>query len=134
MLPACRHVSRHIGASGYSSLWQQPKELWHRDLARAGARCGLSLNLEVHSLTWRAQVRTSNAFNLGMVAVLAACTAALGPLAMFKLYFVPYWVNVVWLDVVTYLHHHGPQDAGEKIPWYRGKVALPAHTCLGFRA
>ena len=70
----------------------------------------------------RAQVRTSNAFNLGMVAVLAACTAALGPLAMLKLYFVPYWVNVVWLDVVTYLHHHGPQDAGEKIPWYRGKV------------
>ena len=67
-------------------------------------------------------MRTSNAFNLGMVAVLAACTAALGPLAMAKLYLVPYWVNVVWLDVVTYLHHHGPQDAGEKIPWYRGKV------------
>lgn len=67
-------------------------------------------------------MRTSNAFNLGMVALLAACTAALGPLAMFKLYFVPYWVNVVWLDVVTYLHHHGPQDAGEKVPWYRGKV------------
>lgn len=68
------------------------------------------------------QVRTSNAFNLGMVAVLAAATAALGPLAMFKLYFVPYWVNVVWLDLVTYLHHHGPQDAGEKIPWYRGEA------------
>ena len=34
----------------------------------------------------------------------------------------PYWVNVVWLDVVTYLHHHGPQDADEKIPWYRGAV------------
>ena len=70
-------------------------------------------------------MRTSNAFNLGMVAVLAACTAALGPLAMFNLYFVPYWVNVVWLDVVTYLHHHGPQDADEKIPWYRGEV----HRC-----
>ncbi len=70
----------------------------------------------------RAQVRTSNAFNLGMVALLAACTVALGPLAMFKLYFVPYWVNVVWLDLVTYLHHHGAQDAGEKIPWYRGSV------------
>ncbi len=73
----------------------------------------------------RAQVRTSNAFNLGMVAVLAACTVALGPLATFKLYFVPYWVNVVWLDLVTYLHHHGAQDEGEKIPWYRGSVRPP---------
>ena len=68
------------------------------------------------------QVRTSNAFMLGMLGILAACTFALGPLAMFNLYFVPYWVNVVWLDVVTYLHHHGSQDADEKIPWYRGEV------------
>ena len=93
-------------------------------LARARA-CSCTLKPQDPDLACnpaRAQVRTSNAFNLGMVAVLAACTAALGPLAMFKLYFVPYWVNVVWLDVVTYLHHHGPQDAGEKIPWYRGKV------------
>lgn len=71
-----------------------------------------------------AQVRTSNAFMLGMLGVLAACTFALGPLAMFNLYFVPYWVNVVWLDVVTYLHHHGAQDKEEKIPWYRGEVGL----------
>jgi hypothetical protein len=26
-------------------------------------------------------------------------------------------VNVVWLDVVTYLHHHGYE---KKVPWYRG--------------
>jgi omega-3 fatty acid desaturase (delta-15 desaturase) len=26
-------------------------------------------------------------------------------------------VNVVWLDVVTYLHHHGYD---KKVPWYRG--------------
>ena len=39
-----------------------------------------------------------------------------------NLYFVPYWINVVWLDIVTYLHHHGPSDANEKIPWYRGGV------------
>lgn len=24
---------------------------------------------------------------------------------MAKLYIVPYWINVMWLDVVTYLHH-----------------------------
>jgi hypothetical protein len=28
-------------------------------------------------------------------------------------------LNVVWLAVVTYLHHHGYE---EKIPWYRGQV------------
>lgn len=28
---------------------------------------------------------------------------------------------VMWLDLVTYLHHHGHED---KLPWYRGKVTL----------
>lgn len=28
---------------------------------------------------------------------------------------------VAWLDLVTYLHHHGHED---KLPWYRGKVNL----------
>lgn len=28
-----------------------------------------------------------------------------GFLFMAKLYIVPYWINVMWLDVVTYLHH-----------------------------
>lgn len=62
-----------------------------------------------------------------MLAILAACTYFLGPLAVLKLYVVPYWVNVVWLDVVTYLHHHGPQNEEDKVPWYRGEVStLPA--------
>ena len=47
------------------------------------------------------QIETSNRFLMGMVALLAACTFALGPLAMFNLYFVPYWINVVWLDAVN---------------------------------
>lgn len=63
-------------------------------------------------------VKTSNAFLWGMWAILAAFTATLGPIAMFKLYFVPYWINVIWLDAVTYLHHHGTDD-GSKMPWYR---------------
>lgn len=58
-----------------------------------------------------------------MWAVLAGFTVALGPLAMFNLYFMPYWINVMWLDAVTYLHHHGPEDES-KIPWYRGEVML----------
>ena len=28
-------------------------------------------------------------------------------------------IFVMWLDAVTYLHHHGHE---EKLPWYRGKV------------
>lgn len=69
------------------------------------------------------QIRTSNAFLKGMLGLLAVGTLALGPLAMFNLYFMPYWINVVWLDMVTYLHHHGPEDPEEKVPWYRGEVS-----------
>ncbi|KAL8039134.1 hypothetical protein ABFX02_10G015100 [Erythranthe guttata] len=36
-----------------------------------------------------------------------------------KLYGVPYWGFVVWLDLLTYLHHHDHED---KLPWYRGKT------------
>lgn len=33
-----------------------------------------------------------------------------------------FWqIFVVWLDVVTYLHHHGYE---QKLPWYRGKVLI----------
>ena len=63
-----------------------------------------------------------------MLGILAVCTIALGPLAMFNLYFMPYWINVVWLDIVTYLHHHGPENEAEKVPWYRGEVCLPVST------
>ncbi len=28
---------------------------------------------------------------------------------------------MVWLDVVTYLHHHGPSDPEEEVPWYRNE-------------
>lgn len=58
-----------------------------------------------------------------MWTVLAGFTVALGPLAMFNLYFMPYWINVMWLDAVTYLHHHGPEDQ-QQIPWYRGEVPI----------
>ena len=66
-------------------------------------------------------IQTSNRFQAAWLALLAGCTVALGPLAMFNLYVVPYWAFVVWLDVVTYLPHHGPSDAEEEVPWYRGE-------------
>lgn len=30
-------------------------------------------------------------------------------------------IFVAWLDLVTYLHHHGHE---QKLPWYRGKVLI----------
>lgn len=69
------------------------------------------------------QIRTSNAVQLAFVGVLGACTWALGLPAMIKLYFLPYIVSVMWLDLVTYLHHHGPSNPEEEMPWYRGEVS-----------
>ena len=93
------------------------------------------LNAEAirHWLWLSLQVRTSNKFMQGMLVILGLCTLTLGPLAMFNLYFMPYWINVVWLDIVTYLHHHGAEDPKEKVPWYRGQVTplkLSAHACM----
>lgn len=88
------------------------------------ARDGVSCVLTSPCLHLCRQVLTTNAYMLGMVAVLAACTIKLGPLAMFNLYLIPYWINVVWLDIVTYLHHHGSHDQNEKMPWYRGEVGV----------
>ncbi|KAG8063799.1 hypothetical protein GUJ93_ZPchr0003g18316 [Zizania palustris] len=63
-------------------------------------------------------VITSTASWLAMVGILAGLTFAMGPLQVLKLYAVPYVLFVMWLDFVTYLHHHGHED---KLPWYRGK-------------
>jgi hypothetical protein len=33
-------------------------------------------------------------------------------------------IYIVWLDTVTYLHHHGVQEDAEKMPWYRSVLLL----------
>ncbi|CAH8313426.1 unnamed protein product [Eruca vesicaria subsp. sativa] len=57
-----------------------------------------------------------------MAAMPVCLNFVVGPIQMLKLYGIPYWVPdaifVMWLDFVTYLHHHGHED---KLPWYRGK-------------
>ncbi|KAL6597534.1 hypothetical protein ACP70R_046974 [Stipagrostis hirtigluma subsp. patula] len=53
-----------------------------------------------------------------MLASLLAMACTFGPLQVLKMYGVPYLVFVMWLDLVTYLHHHGHHDA---LPWYRGE-------------
>ncbi|KAH9622374.1 hypothetical protein KSS87_015890 [Heliosperma pusillum] len=61
---------------------------------------------------------TSTACWSAMVALLAGLSFVIGPLQLLKLYGVPYVLFVMWLDLVTYLHHHGHED---KLPWYRGQ-------------
>lgn len=68
----------------------------------------------------KGMVQTSNAFLVGMWAILGLSVAKLGLAMTVGLYFVPYVINVMWLDFVTYMHHHGPED-GEQVPWYRGE-------------
>ncbi|XP_066334784.1 fatty acid desaturase DES3-like isoform X1 [Miscanthus floridulus] len=53
-----------------------------------------------------------------VLASLLAMACAFGPLQVLKMYGIPYLVFVMWLDLVTYLHHHGHQ---ERLPWYRGE-------------
>ncbi|KAK6786011.1 hypothetical protein RDI58_014536 [Solanum bulbocastanum] len=53
-----------------------------------------------------------------MVALLFYLHTVIDSLQLLKLYGIPYIIFVMWLDFVTYLHHHGHE---EKLPWYRGK-------------
>lgn len=50
-----------------------------------------------------------------MVVFLAGLTFQFGWLFLLKYYLAPYIMFVMWLDLVTYLHHTEPD-----IPWYRG--------------
>lgn len=49
-----------------------------------------------------------------MIAFLGMLGLQFGLLFMVKFYLMPYLVFVIWLDLVTYLHHTVPE-----IPWYR---------------
>ncbi|KAJ0738075.1 putative fatty acid desaturase domain-containing protein [Helianthus annuus] len=53
-----------------------------------------------------------------MVVLLVYLANLVGPLLLLNLYGVPYFIFIAWLDIVTYLHHHGYE---QKLPWYRGK-------------
>jgi omega-3 fatty acid desaturase (delta-15 desaturase) len=62
------------------------------------------------------QVLTSTVCCVLMVSFLAAIGWHYGIGFLFKYYLMPYLIFVMWLDLVTFLHH-----TDEEIPWYRGK-------------
>lgn len=102
------------------ALFAYPFYLWAGSPGHAGSHYDPN-NTNLFAPSEKNMVLTSNAFMIAMLGVIGAATYALGFGAVFSLYWVPYWMFVVWLDVVTYLHHHGSSDENEKMPWYRGE-------------
>jgi len=64
---------------------------WKRSPGKEGSH--FDPDSDLFTANERGDVQTSAAWWWGMVALLGACTVALGPWAMFKLYMVPYWVR-----------------------------------------
>ncbi|KAK6943483.1 Fatty acid desaturase, N-terminal [Dillenia turbinata] len=97
-------------------LLAYPIYLWGRSPGKKGSHFDPNSDLFVPSE--RKDVITSTICWTAMAALLVGLNFVMGPMQMLKLYGVPYGIFVMWLDFVTYLHHHGHE---EKLPWYRGK-------------
>lgn len=93
-----------------------PLYLWGRSPGKTGSHFDPNSNLFIPNE--RKDVITSTVCWSAMAALLVCLSFVMGPVQMLKLYGIPYWIFVMWLDLVTYLHHHGHE---EKLPWYRGK-------------
>ncbi|XP_062182497.1 fatty acid desaturase DES3-like [Phragmites australis] len=97
------------------ALFAFPFYLWYRTPDKKGSHFLPSSDL--FSPNERNHVVVSTTCWCIMLASLLAMACALGPLQVLKVYGVPYLVFVMWLDMVTYLQHHGHPD----LPWYRGE-------------
>jgi omega-3 fatty acid desaturase (delta-15 desaturase) len=64
----------------------------------------------------RKHVAVSTTWILAMIGFLAWVTFQYGFLFFITYYFLPYTVFVIWLSLVTFLHH-----TQVDVPWYRGK-------------
>ncbi|KAH9311680.1 hypothetical protein KI387_026715, partial [Taxus chinensis] len=97
-------------------LFAYPFYLWGRSPGKKGSH--FHPDSDLFAPNEKKDVITSTVCWTAMASLLAGLTALMGPVSMLKLYFIPYWIFVMWLDLVTYLHHHGYD---KKLPWYRGK-------------
>ncbi|KAL0359168.1 UNVERIFIED_CONTAM: Omega-3 fatty acid desaturase, chloroplastic [Sesamum angustifolium] len=93
-----------------------PIYLWSRSPGKQGSHFHPDSDLFVPN---KKDVITSTVCWTAMLALLVGLSFVIGPVQLLKLYGIPYLGNVMWLDLVTYLHHHGHED---KLPWYRGKT------------
>ncbi|XP_042040647.1 omega-3 fatty acid desaturase, endoplasmic reticulum-like [Salvia splendens] len=97
-------------------MFAYPLYLWYRSPGKSGSHFNPDSSL--FKPNERDLVITSTICWAAMVASLLYASTIVGPTMLFKLYGVPYLIFVVWLDTVTYLHHHGYD---KKLPWYRSK-------------
>lgn len=97
-------------------MFAYPLYLWYRSPGKTGSH--FNPYSDLFKPNERDLVTTSTICWATMLAFLGVASVVVGPNAMLKLYGVPYLIFVVWLDTVTYLHHHGYDN---KLPWYRSK-------------
>jgi acyl-lipid omega-3 desaturase len=95
-------------------LLAYPIYLFRRSPDRQGSHFNPKSPLFRPSEKW--DVLTSAILWWAMIGLLGVLTLKFGGLFICKYYLVPYLIFVVWLDLVTYLHHTEPD-----IPWYRGQ-------------
>lgn len=96
----------------YALLLAYPVYLFKRSPDRQGTH--FSPNSPLFRPNEKNDVLTSTFAILGMVGILAAVIIQFGLGFFLKFYFVPYVIFVIWLDLVTFLHH-----TEADIPWYR---------------
>ncbi len=97
----------------YLPLLAYPLYLFRRSPNRAGSHFLPSSGLFRPSEKW--DVITSTLSLVAFLGLLAGLTVQFGWLFLIKFYLMPYVVFVIWLDLVTFLHH-----TEDDIPWYRG--------------
>jgi omega-3 fatty acid desaturase (delta-15 desaturase) len=97
----------------YLPLLAYPIYLFRRSPNRAGSHFLPNSSLFRASEKW--DVLTSSALWMLMVGFLGWLTYQFGWVFLVKYYLVPYVIFIIWLDLVTYLHH-----TEADIPWYRG--------------
>ncbi|MEM9152106.1 MAG: DUF3474 domain-containing protein [Cyanobacteria bacterium P01_F01_bin.3] len=98
----------------YLLLFAYPIYLFKRSPGRKGSHFLPSSDL--FSEAEKGDVMTSTIWWSAMVTGLAIFGFHFGFVSLLKFYLVPYIIFVIWLDLVTYLHH-----TEDDIPWYRGK-------------
>lgn len=98
----------------YLPLLAYPLYLFKRSPDRQGSHFLPSSPLFRPSEKW--DIVTSSVLWVMMVVFLGVLTYQFGWVFLVKYYLVPYVIFVMWLDLVTFLHH-----TEDDIPWYRGE-------------
>nr|QFR98376.1 FAD3-4 [Arachis hypogaea] len=97
-------------------IFAYPFYLWRRSPGKEGSH--FNPYGKLFSPNERKDVMISTMCWVAMFSLLLFLSFIVTPLSILKLYGIPYLIFIMWLDFVTYLHHHGYK---QKLPWYRGK-------------